>query len=154
MMRLRKQSQKKTPASKVGLTRLVKDPFHRLVAAAFGLVRLARKEPDQRIQVFGNLSSPGEVEAPIGLWTLRLKTRSGQASDVLLEIEVNQNPQYVMDTPTAVLSNSVQAKIGRPIIIGYNRDVYRTRTMGAMVVLLEADTAQTTDSQTKAPQSP
>jgi len=45
----------------------------------------------------------------------------------------------------------VQAKIGKPIIIGYNRDVCGTRTMGAMVILLEADTVPPTDSQTKAP---
>jgi len=59
----------------------------------------------------------------------------------------------VMDKPSTILSNSVQARIGKPIIIGYNRDVYGTRTMGALVILLEADTAQPTDSQTKAPQS-
>jgi hypothetical protein len=58
-----------------------------------------------------------------------------------------------MDKPSTILSNSVQARIGKPIIIGYNRDVYGTRTMGALVILLEADTAQPTDSQTKAPQS-
>jgi hypothetical protein len=50
-----------------------------------------------------------------------------------------------------VLRNTVQAKIDKPIIIGYNQDVCGTRTMGALVILLEADTAQPTDSQTKAP---
>jgi len=90
---------------------------------------------------FGNLSSPGEVEAPIGLWTLQLKTRPAQAADLSIEINVTQNPQYVMDVPTTILSNTIQGKIGKPIIIGYNRDSYGTRTMGAMIILLEPDTA-------------
>ncbi len=100
---------------------------------------------------FGNLSSPGEVLAPMGLWTMDLTTKSAQAPDLLLNIQVIHNPQYRLDTETVVLRNTVQARIGKPIIIGYNRDVYGTRTMGAMVILLEADTAQPADARTKAP---
>jgi hypothetical protein len=100
---------------------------------------------------FGNFSCPGEVQAPIGLWTLQLKTGSGQAADLALEVHVTQEPQYSMDRETTVLSNSMQAKIGRPIIIGYNRDAYGVRTMGAMVILLEPDTAQPNDSPAKSP---
>ncbi len=100
---------------------------------------------------FGNLSSAGEVEAPIGLWTMRLTAKSAQASDLLLNVQVLHNPQYRQDVETLVLRNTVQARIGKPIIIGYNRDVYGTRTMGAMVILLEADTAQPAEAKTKAP---
>jgi hypothetical protein len=100
---------------------------------------------------FGNLSSPGEVMAPIGLWTMDLTTKSAQAPDLLLNIQVIHNRQYRLDEEAVVLRNTVQARIGKPIIIGYNRDVYGTRTMGAMVILLEADAAQPADAQTRAP---
>jgi len=42
--------------------------------------------------------------------------------------------------PATILSNAVQGKIGKPIIIGYNRQAYGTRKMGALVVLPEAET--------------
>ncbi len=100
---------------------------------------------------FGNLSSPGKVTAPIGLWTTDLTTRSVQAGDLLLEVQVMYNPQYSLDVAGVVLRNSVQAKVGKPIIIGYNRDVYGTRTMGVMVILLEAEPAGPAEAQTKSP---
>ncbi|MGE5296107.1 MAG: secretin N-terminal domain-containing protein [Solirubrobacterales bacterium] len=90
---------------------------------------------------FGNFSSPGEGTAPIGPWSLQLKTRPAPAGGVSVEVHVTQNPQFTMDTSTTILSNSLQGKIGKPIIIGYNRESYGTRTMGAMVILLEADTS-------------
>jgi len=95
---------------------------------------------------FGSLSSPGEVRAPIGPWMLELKARSerrqDQAGDLVLEIEVNRE-SHVSFVPSArILSNTVQGQIGKPVIIGYNRDSYGTRTMGAVVILPEADTAQ------------
>ncbi len=90
---------------------------------------------------FGNLSSPGEVEAPIGPWAFQLKARPAQGADLSIEVNVVQKPEHVMDIETAVLSNSIQGKVGRPIIIGYNRESYGARTMGAMIILLEADTA-------------
>jgi hypothetical protein len=95
---------------------------------------------------FGSLSSPGEVRAPIGPWTFELKARSerrpDQGSDLTLEIEVNHEPPLSHTGPTRILSNSVQGKIGKPILIGYNRDSYGTRIMGAMVILPEADAAR------------
>jgi hypothetical protein len=63
------------------------------------------------------------------------------AGGVSVEVHVTQNPQFTMDTSTTILSNSLQGKIGKPIIIGYNRESYGMRTMGAMVILLEADTS-------------
>jgi len=41
-----------------------------------------------------------------------------------------------------ILSNTIRAKIGKPIIIGYNRESYGTRKMGAMVIVPEADSVQ------------
>jgi hypothetical protein len=90
---------------------------------------------------FGNFSAPGEVVAPLGPWVIDLTPKSAQTGDLLLEVEVRHNPQHSMDTGMVVLRNLVQAKVGKPIIIGYNRDVYGTRTMGALVILLEPDTA-------------
>jgi len=102
---------------------------------------------------FGNLSSPGKVTAPISLWTMDLATKLAQAGDLLLEVEVMYNPQYTMDVGAVVLRNTVQAKVGKPIIIGYNRDVYGTRTMGVMVILLETDMpGGPAGAQTKSPQ--
>jgi hypothetical protein len=49
------------------------------------------------------------------------------------------------------LSNSVQGKIGKPIIVGYNRDSYGTRTMGAVVILPEADAARSDSPGKNAP---
>ena len=43
------------------------------------------------------------------------------------------------DNAYSILSNSIQGKVGKPIIIGYNREVSKVRTMGAMIILLEPD---------------
>jgi len=88
---------------------------------------------------FGGLSAPGHIEAPIGLWTLELKAEPGQRADLTLEIKLNQEAPVPFIRPTAILSNSVQGKIGKPIIIGYNRQAYGTRKMGALVILSEAE---------------
>jgi hypothetical protein len=97
---------------------------------------------------FGNLSFPGEVTAPVGPWELRLRARTAQAGDIHIEIEVTQPPQLDVDSPAMILSNSLQGRVGKPIIIGYNRDSYGTRTMGALVIIPEADT-QPAEPQTK-----
>ncbi len=104
---------------------------------------------------FGSLSFPGEIKAPIGPWMLELKARSdyrtNQARDLLLEIEVNRESRVLFMPSTRILSNSVQGRIGKPIIIGYNRDSYGTRTMGAMVILPESDAAQSDAAGKNAP---
>jgi hypothetical protein len=46
----------------------------------------------------------------------------------------------------------VQIKAGRPILIGYNRDAYGTRVMGAMVILLESDAPAATEAKPQEPQ--
>jgi hypothetical protein len=88
---------------------------------------------------FGSLSAPGDIKAPIGLWTLELKAEPAQRADLTLEIRLNQEAPVPFIPSTAILSNSVQAKIGKPIIIGYNRQAYGVRKMGALVVLPEAE---------------
>jgi hypothetical protein len=95
---------------------------------------------------FGSLSSPGEVKAPIGPWMLELRAgserRSEPAGDLGLEINVDRMSHIPFVPRTRLLSNSVQGKIGKPVIIGYNRDSYGTRTMGAVVILPEAEAAR------------
>ena len=98
---------------------------------------------------FGNLSVPGEVEAPIGPWTLNL--RLDIESDRMLELDVDVEApgethrfdrRLGRQRNDEILSNTIRAKIGKPIIIGYNRESYGTRKMGAMVIVPEEDAAQ------------
>ena len=89
---------------------------------------------------FGNTSIPGDLNAPIGPWRLNMKTQPGQGTDLVLEVRVIRESPIPFVNETQLFSNTVQSRVGRPLIIGYNRDSYGTRVMGAMVVLLEADT--------------
>ena len=98
---------------------------------------------------FGNLSLPGEVKAPIGPWILNIQL--DRESDHMLELDVNVkvpdemnsfNRRLGRDRNEEILSNTIRAKIGKPIIIGYNRESYGTRKMGAMVIIPEADMLQ------------
>jgi len=98
---------------------------------------------------FGNSSVPGEVEAPIGPWILNL--RFDIESDRMLELNVEVEVPGEMhhfdrrlghERSDEILSNTIRAKIGKPIIIGYNRESYGTRKMGAMVIIPEMDTIQ------------
>jgi len=95
---------------------------------------------------FGNLSAPGSVEAPIGPWTLKLmlETESNRMLDLRVDVEVPGGAPRLAGQPyrmgnDEILSNSLRAKIGKPIIIGYNRESYGTRKMGAMVIVPEED---------------
>jgi hypothetical protein len=98
---------------------------------------------------FGGLSVPGNVEAPIGLWKIEMKTQSEQGADLTLEVRVSRESHLRFVPGIQLLSNTIQAKVGRPVIIGYNRDSYGTRVMGAMVILLEADTLGTPAGEVK-----
>lgn len=89
---------------------------------------------------FGNLSLPGEVRAPIGVWGFELNAEPDQNDELRLEVGVTQESRGGA-RPREILSNSVRGKIGKPIIIGYNRDRGGTRVMGAMAVVPEMDTA-------------
>ncbi len=77
--------------------------------------------------------------------------RPAQSGDLALEIEVNRESHIPFVPATRILSNSVQGKIGKPIIVGYNRDAYGTRVMGAVVILPEADTVGPETSGKTAP---
>jgi len=98
---------------------------------------------------FGNSSIPGEVQAPIGPWTLKLQfnTESDHMLELGIEVELpreihNFDTRLGRQQNDEILSNTIRAKIGKPIIIGYNRESYGTRKMGAMVILPETDTFQ------------
>lgn len=107
---------------------------------------------------FGSSSVPGNIEAPIGPWMLNLSLKP--ESDHMLELRVDVEVPLEMyrfdrrlgrERNNEILSNTMRAKIGKPIIVGYNRQSYGTRKMGAMVVLMEADTVQLSDSKTNVP---
>ncbi len=90
---------------------------------------------------FGNVSLPGEVTAPLGAWKLSLEVETALRDELQLGISVTEEVQrgdslQVME----ILSNRIQAKVGKPIIIGYNRDRHGARTMGALVIVGEEDT--------------
>lgn len=88
---------------------------------------------------FGNLSVPGEVRAPLGMWEFVLNADPDQNDELRLEVQAMQ------ESPGGgriILSNSVRGKVGKPVIIGYNRDRGGTRTMGAMVIVPEVDNTQ------------
>ncbi|MFC1763103.1 secretin N-terminal domain-containing protein [Planctomycetota bacterium] len=93
---------------------------------------------------FGNASAPGEIEAPIGPWTLRLdlEIESDQMAALRIEVEIPDNlPGFIPgrgpEHNDEILSNTVRVRIGKPIIIGYNRESYGTRKMGALVIIPE-----------------
>ncbi len=99
---------------------------------------------------FGNLSVPGNLNAPIGPWRLDMKTQSEQGTDLILEVRVTRESSVPFVNETQLLANTIQGKAGRPILIGYNRESYGTRVTGAMVILLERDTtAPTTEAKTQ-----
>jgi hypothetical protein len=98
---------------------------------------------------FGNVSYPGQVAACMGPWNLEMETRPTQSADLHVQVRVTQEPPVSRASPTSVLDNSLQGRIGRPIIIGYNRNAYGARTMGALVILLEADAPGAGDTQTR-----
>ncbi len=92
---------------------------------------------------FGNLSIPGEIRAPIGAWRFELNVETEQSDELRLGVRVEQESQIDAETwrTQEIFSNSVRGRVGKPVIIGYNRDRYGTRTMGAMVIVPEMDTA-------------
>ena len=96
---------------------------------------------------FGSSSVPGEIEAPIGPWRLHLELspESDRTLELRVEVEVPEersrfDRQLGRERSDEILSNTILAKIGKPVIVGYNRSSYGTRRMGAMVILPEVDT--------------
>ena len=99
---------------------------------------------------FGHLSLPGEVKAPIGPWMLSLNVEPEQANSLELVISVVRESQIVSIPKMEILSNTVRSQVGKPIIIGYNRDRCGIRTLGAMVIVPEIDTTRASRSESKA----
>ena len=104
---------------------------------------------------FGNLSVPGTVEAPIGPWTLKLVLDAESDRMLELSIDVVMRAQLQpldmrlgRSRDSEIISNTIRAKIGKPIIIGYNRESYGTRKMGAIVIVPEADSLQSDTADT------
>ena len=102
---------------------------------------------------FGNSSVPGGIEAPIGPWMLHLELEHETGRTLELRIEVivpdemhNFDRQLGRHQSDTILSNTIRVKAGKPIIIGYNRQSYGTRRMGAMVIIPEADTTGSEDN--------
>jgi hypothetical protein len=98
---------------------------------------------------FGSSSVPGKVEAPIGPWKLRLEleTESDRELELRVEVEAAEQMSHFerrlgRERSNEILSNTVRAKVGKPIIIGYNRESYGARKMGAMVIVPEVDVIQ------------
>ena len=100
---------------------------------------------------FGSSSVPGEIEAPIGPWMLHLGLESDRELRLRVGVEVpERNYDFERrlgrdERDGEILSNTIRAKVGKPIIIGYNRESYGARKMGAMVILPETDQLNTSE---------
>jgi hypothetical protein len=108
---------------------------------------------------FGSSSVPGQIEAPIGPWMLHLEIspESDRTLELRVEVRVPEemsrfDRQLGRERSDEILSNTIQARVGKPIIVGYNRPSYGTRKMGAVVILPEADTIQI--EETGSPSAP
>ena len=89
---------------------------------------------------FGNLSAPGTVQAPIGPWVFEMQVNElSKDNEVELEIAVLREAPPNADKTWRILGNSVRTDITKPVIIGYNREVHGTRTMGALVIVPQED---------------
>lgn len=104
---------------------------------------------------FGSSSVPGEVDAPIGPWKIRLELNqeSDRALELRIEVEVPEersdfDRRLGRERSHEILSNKIMAKVGKPIIVGYNRQSYGTRKMGAMVIIPETIQLNTSESVT------
>jgi hypothetical protein len=104
---------------------------------------------------FGSSSVPGEVRASIGPWMLHLELEAESDRELELRVEV-EVPEKNYDferrlgreSSDEILSNTIRAKVGRPVIIGYNRESYGARKMGAMVIIPETDQLDSSEQKT------
>jgi len=63
---------------------------------------------------FGSMSSPGEIKAPIGPWSIQLEVKPTQTTALSIEVGVDE---WEGDNAFGILRNSIQGKVGKPIII-------------------------------------
>jgi len=66
-----------------------------------------------------------------------MKAEPSQETDLSLEMKVHQDVPVPFIQPVTILSNALQGRIGKPIVIGYNRQAYGTRKMGVVVVIFK-----------------
>jgi len=88
---------------------------------------------------FGSMSVPGTVRAPIGPeWTFSFEVEpSGQEGRLMMDVNVAEMRSGDM---WEIIGNRIQGKVGRPVIVGYNRDSHGVQTTGALVVIPEVVT--------------
>jgi hypothetical protein len=89
---------------------------------------------------FGNISVPGTISVPIGPWRLIWNAAVDQENETRVSIGVDGEP--MPGRSNRILENAIRTDLGKSIIIGYNRESGGSRITGAMVILLEPDTAQ------------
>ena len=97
---------------------------------------------------FGTSSLSGEIESPIGplLLNVRFDTDDSARQEHQMNIEVKRQSStryyYSHNSNDTILSNTITAQIGKPIIICYSRNSYGERKMGALVIVPEAGAMQ------------
>ena len=81
---------------------------------------------------FGNTAVPGHCRAPIGPWDLDVESERVPDSDFLLNISMREDDRII-------LQNTINAKIDRPIIVGYTRREEHAMTPGALIIIPQYD---------------
>ncbi len=76
---------------------------------------------------FGNSALPGKCQTSIGVWNLSLMAIESGPSDFLLELKLTGEGVEI--------ENTVNAKIGQPVLVGYNRYLGGMLLPGALVVI-------------------
>ncbi|MFB3787712.1 MAG: hypothetical protein ACE15F_15230 [bacterium] len=76
---------------------------------------------------FGNSALPGKCQTSIGNWNLSLVTIESGPSDFLLELKLTGEGVEI--------ENTVNAKIGQPVLVGYNRNMRGMLLPGALVII-------------------
>ena len=97
--------------------------------------RLLGKDTEIAGYWFGNLSVPGEIRAPIGPWTLEFEMNP-LGTDGLIGLDLSVE-EVRGDEVWTIIRNSMQTRIGHPVIIGYTREKDGISTTGALVVIPE-----------------
>jgi hypothetical protein len=105
---------------------------------------------------FGITSLPGNCRVPIGPWSLSLEMKSrneGQeAAPGLLgaipgqALSTQNVPEFTLkislnDKENGILINTVNANIGRPVMVGYTRNVSGKYVPGALVIIPDKEFA-------------
>jgi len=102
---------------------------------------------------FGNSSIPGKMIVPIGPWELSLTAEKSYKTELHLQVDIVADQPKVHRSSTGfvhpvisrerkkILSNTIKGQIGKPFMIGYNRESSSGRTIGALVIIPETELA-------------